>query len=61
LTSRIAEGSAREADVVDEGPRCAHGAGRVSRLTITITAKPSGTPNTPAEIGWMPHHSSTGG
>jgi hypothetical protein len=25
-----------------------------------ITAKPIGTPNTPAEIGWMPHQSSTG-
>ena len=21
-----------------------------------ITAKPIGTPNTPAEIGWMPNH-----
>ena len=32
------------------------GAG-VSRLTMMITAKPSGTPNRPAEIGWMPHQS----
>ena len=22
---------------------------------MMITAKPSGTPNRPAEIGWMPH------
>ena len=32
----------------------------VSRLTSTVTASPAGTPNTPAEIGWMPHHSRTG-
>ena len=32
----------------------AFGAG-VSRLTTTITMKPSGPPNTPAEIGWIPH------
>jgi hypothetical protein len=35
------------------------GAG-VIRLTMMITAKPSGTPKRPAEIGWMPHHSSIG-
>ena len=34
--------------------------GTYDRLTMTITAKPTGTPNSPAEIGWMPHHSSTG-
>ena len=27
---------------------------------MMITAKPIGTPNTPAEIGWMPHHRLTG-
>ena len=30
---------------------------RVTRLTSRITAKPTGTPNRPAEIGWMSHHS----
>jgi hypothetical protein len=32
----------------------------VSRLATTITANPSGTPNTPAQIGCMPHHNSGG-
>ena len=27
---------------------------------MMITAKPIGTPNRPAEIGWIPHHSSIG-
>lgn len=37
----------------------AFGAG-VTKLTKMITAKPTGTPNTPAEIGKMPYHRSTG-
>ena len=32
------------------------GAGRVMRLTTAATTNPVGTPNTPAEMGWMPNH-----
>lgn len=32
------------------------GAGRVMRLTTAAATKPAGTPNTPAEMGWMPNH-----
>ncbi len=45
------------AHMLDQFLRLLLGAG-VSRLTTMITAKPTGTPNTPAEIGWMPHHRS---
>ena len=40
--------------MVDQLLRLPLGAG-VSRLTMMITAKPSGTPKMPAEIGWMSH------
>ena len=33
------------------------GAGRVIQLTATVTSSPQGTPNTPAEIGWIPNQS----
>jgi len=31
-------------------------AGRVMRLTTSATSRPTGTPKTPAEMGWMPNH-----
>ena len=41
---------------ISERTRGSAGAGRVMRLTTTATISPAGTPNTPAEMGWMPNH-----